>query len=80
MYHPLGGYLRDVLQLQRGAKNFRIMCPDELESHRLGAVLEVTDRQYVWPLPEGTEHRSREGRGMEVLSEHNCQDGCRAIS
>lgn len=69
----LGGYLREVLQLNRAAKNFRIMCPDELESNRLGAVLDVTDRQYVWPLPEGTEHTSREGRVMEVLNEHNCQ-------
>lgn len=69
----LGLYLRDVLRLNRAAKNFRIMCPDELESNRLGAVLEVTDRQYVWPVPDGTEHTSREGRVMEVLNEHNCQ-------
>jgi len=69
----LGHYLREVLELNRAAKNFRIMCPDELESNRLGAVLDVTDRQFVWPLPDGTEHTSREGRVMEVLNEHNCQ-------
>jgi len=69
----VGGFLRDVIRLNRAAKNFRIMCPDELESNRLGAVLDVTDRQYVWPLPDGTERTGREGRVMEVLSEHNCQ-------
>jgi xylulose-5-phosphate/fructose-6-phosphate phosphoketolase len=69
----LGQYLREVVQLNQETRNFRLVCPDELESNRIGAVLEVTDRQYVWPLPEGTEHTSREGRVLEVLSEHNCQ-------
>ena len=69
----LGNYLREVVRLNQEARNFRIVCPDELESNRLGAVLDVTDRQYVWPLPEGTEQTSRDGRVLEVLSEHNCQ-------
>ena len=55
------------------ARNFRIVCPDELESNKLGAVLEVTDRQYTWPLPPTTEHTGPDGRVLEVLSEHNCQ-------
>ncbi len=69
----LGKYLRDVVRLNREARNFRIVCPDELESNRVGAVLEVTDRQYVWPLPENSEHTGPDGRVLEVLSEHNCQ-------
>ena len=69
----VGNYLRDVVRLNQDARNFRIVCPDELESNRLGAVLDVTDRQYVWPLPDGTEQTSRDGRVLEVLSEHNCQ-------
>lgn len=69
----LGGYLREVVRLNQAARNFRIVCPDELESNRLGAVLEATDRQYVWPTPPGTEATSRDGRILEVLSEHNCQ-------
>ena len=69
----LGSYLRDLIVLNREARNFRIVCPDELESNRLGAVLDVTDRQYVWPLPKVAEHTSRDGRVLEVLSEHNCQ-------
>ncbi|HWQ95393.1 MAG TPA: phosphoketolase family protein [Gammaproteobacteria bacterium] len=69
----LGQYLRDVIKLNQTQRNFRIVCPDELESNKLGAVLEVTDRQYVWPLPEVAEHTARDGRVLEVLSEHNCQ-------
>lgn len=69
----LGKYLREVVRLNREARRFRIVSPDELESNRVGAVLEVTDRQYIWPLPEVTEHTSRDGRVLEVLSEHNCQ-------
>lgn len=69
----LGKYLREVVRLNQAARNFRIFCPDELESNRVDAVLEVTDRQYVWPLPPVAERTSRDGRVMEVLSEHNCQ-------
>ena len=69
----LGKYLRDTVRLNEASRNFRIVCPDELESNRVGAILEATDRQYVWPLPENCEHISRDGRALEVLSEHNCQ-------
>jgi xylulose-5-phosphate/fructose-6-phosphate phosphoketolase len=69
----LGVYLRDIIKLNAQARNFRIVCPDELESNRVDAVLEATDRQYVWPLPEVAEHTGGDGRVLEVLSEHNCQ-------
>ncbi len=69
----LGQYFRDVIRLNQAARNFRIVCPDELESNHLGAVLEATDRQYVWPVPEVTEHTGCDGRVLEVLSEHDCQ-------
>jgi xylulose-5-phosphate/fructose-6-phosphate phosphoketolase len=69
----LGAYLRRVLELSERERSFRIVCPDELESNRLGAVLEVTDRQYCWPIPEHSEHTSRDGRVLEMLSEHMCQ-------
>ncbi|MGE5176872.1 MAG: phosphoketolase [Hyphomicrobiales bacterium] len=69
----LGRLLAEVVQRNEPLRNFRIVCPDELESNRLGAVLEVTDRQYVWPLPPGTEKTSRDGRVLEMLSEHMCQ-------
>ena len=69
----LGAYLSDVTRRNDAARNFRIVCPDELESNRLGAVLEVTQRQYNWPLPHGTEKTGRDGRVLEMLSEHMCQ-------
>ncbi len=69
----LTGYLSDVLTDNERARNFRIVCPDELESNRLGGLLDVTRRQYDWPLPEGTEKTARDGRVLEVLSEHLCQ-------
>ncbi|MBI2191378.1 MAG: phosphoketolase family protein [Planctomycetes bacterium] len=69
----MGRYLREVICRNDQARNFRIFCPDELESNQLGEVLEVTARQYDWPLPPHAEHLRPEGRVLEVLSEHNCQ-------
>jgi xylulose-5-phosphate/fructose-6-phosphate phosphoketolase len=54
-------------------RDFRIVCPDELESNKLEAVLEATGRAWQWPAPAEAEHLTRDGRVMEVLSEHNCQ-------
>ena len=69
----LGAFLRDVVRDSEPHRNFRIVCPDELLSNRLGEVLDATTRQYVWPLPPGTEKTSRDGRVLEILSEHMCQ-------
>src|SRR3990170_3629183 len=72
----LGKYLRDLIRRNREERNFRIVCPDELESNRLEDVLSATRRQYVWPLPdvaEVVEHTGKDGLVLEVLSEHNCQ-------
>jgi xylulose-5-phosphate/fructose-6-phosphate phosphoketolase len=69
----LGGYLRDVMELSAEQRNFRVFGPDETESNRLGAVLDVTDRAWnadQWP---GEEHLAPGGRVVEVLSEHLCQ-------
>jgi xylulose-5-phosphate/fructose-6-phosphate phosphoketolase len=69
----MGAFLRDVLRLNSDTRNFRIVGPDETTSNRLGAVFEATDR--VWMediLPEDV-HLARDGRVVEVLSEHLCQ-------
>jgi len=68
----LGLMLRDLYSANEEASNFRLFCPDETNSNRLGAVFEVTDRCLMDARPED-EHFSPEGRAMEVLSEHNCQ-------
>ena len=69
----LGAYLKEVVTANERERNFRIVAPDELESNRLGDVLEVTRRQYAWPLPKGSEKTARDGRVLEILSEHMCQ-------
>jgi xylulose-5-phosphate/fructose-6-phosphate phosphoketolase len=69
----LGTYLRDVTRLNQETRNFRIVSPDELESNRLGAVLEVTQRVWNAEMRDVDQHMGRDGRVMEVLSEHLCQ-------
>jgi xylulose-5-phosphate/fructose-6-phosphate phosphoketolase len=69
----LGKFLRDVMRLNADAKNFRVFGPDETESNRLTAIYEATDKVFMEPFLSTDEHLSRDGRVMEVLSEHMCQ-------
>ncbi len=69
----LGRYLRDILKLNRTDANFRIFGPDETESNRLGAVFDATSRVWMQEIKPYDVHLSRDGRVMEVLSEHLCQ-------
>ncbi|MGC4028649.1 MAG: phosphoketolase family protein [Steroidobacteraceae bacterium] len=66
----LGLLLRDIYRAN--PHNFRLFCPDETNSNRLGAVFEVSDRCLVSDILPGDDHVSPEGRVMEVLSEHCC--------
>jgi len=69
----MGGFLRDTMRLNEGARNFRVVGPDETASNRLGALFEVTARAWMaQTLPEDT-HLAQDGRVMEILSEHTCQ-------
>jgi xylulose-5-phosphate/fructose-6-phosphate phosphoketolase len=69
----LGKFLRDVVKLNAQARNFRIMGPDETSSNRLDAVFEATDRVWIEEIEPYDVHLTRDGRVMEVLSEHLCQ-------
>src|SRR5205823_5381707 len=69
----LGAMLRDVFAKNQRQQNFRLFCPDELTSNRLGAVLESTERCWVEQRLAGDDHLAADGRVMEVLSEHNCE-------
>ena len=69
----MGAYLRDVFRLNAQARNFRVMGPDETASNRLDAVFEVTDRVWMEAIEPYDVHLARDGRVMEVLSEHLCQ-------
>ena len=66
-------WLRDVFVRNADAKNFRITCPDEARSNRLGPVFDVENRMTMDPVLETDDHETPDGRVMEVLSEHNCQ-------
>ncbi|MFB9312232.1 phosphoketolase [Nocardioides plantarum] len=66
----LGRMLRDVYV--DNPTSFRLFCPDETRSNRLGDVLDVSDRAFMEAVVDGDEQVSRDGRVMEVLSEHNC--------
>lgn len=67
----LGELMAEVYR--RNPHNFRLFCPDETNSNRLGAVFEVSDRAFMEPTHQPQDGKvSRHGRVMEVLSEHNC--------
>lgn len=66
----LGEIMRDAYE--DNPDNFRLFCPDETNSNRLGAVFEVSDRTFMERTDLIDEKLSRKGRVMEVLSEHNC--------
>jgi xylulose-5-phosphate/fructose-6-phosphate phosphoketolase len=69
----LGRLLRDVFVENRREANFRLMCPDETNSNRLGDVFGVENRCFVGPRLDIDDHVSADGRVMEVLSEHLCE-------
>ncbi|MFD0524352.1 phosphoketolase family protein [Paractinoplanes durhamensis] len=66
----LGELMRDIYL--RNPRSFRLFCPDETNSNRLGAVFEVSDRAFMERTIPGDVKLSADGRVMEVLSEHNC--------
>jgi xylulose-5-phosphate/fructose-6-phosphate phosphoketolase len=66
----LGELMRDIYV--RNPDRFRLFCPDETNSNRLGAVFEVSDRAFAERITSDDVSISRDGRVMEVLSEHNC--------
>jgi xylulose-5-phosphate/fructose-6-phosphate phosphoketolase len=67
----LGGFLRDVIE--RNPRNFRLFGPDETSSNRLADVFSVTQREWEAALLPTDEALGRDGRVLEVLSEHLCQ-------
>ncbi len=57
---------------ERNPDNFRLFCPDEANSNRVGAVFDVSDRAWMEGVTDDDVKLGRNGRVMEVLSEHNC--------
>jgi xylulose-5-phosphate/fructose-6-phosphate phosphoketolase len=71
--HVLGRFLRDVAKINEESRNFRIFGPDETLSNGLEAVFEVTSRQWEATTVKDDEFLARQGRVMEMLSEHQCE-------
>jgi xylulose-5-phosphate/fructose-6-phosphate phosphoketolase len=69
----LGKMLRDIYVRNAEEANFRLFCPDETNSNRLGNVFEVENRCFVGRTLDIDDHISPDGRVMEVLSEHLCE-------
>ena len=69
----VGTMLRNVFRASADAKNFRFFCPDETTSNRMEKIFEATGRAFLWPLLDTDEFMARDGRVLEVLSEHQCQ-------
>jgi xylulose-5-phosphate/fructose-6-phosphate phosphoketolase len=69
----LGKLLRDLFTRNAAQGNFRLFCPDETNSNRLGNVFEVENRCSVERILSTDDHISPGGRVMEVLSEHLCE-------
>ncbi|HVW25348.1 MAG TPA: phosphoketolase family protein [Polyangiaceae bacterium] len=67
----LGELMRDIYR--DNPTSFRLFCPDETNSNRLGAVFEAENRCLVERIIDIDDHVSHSGRVMEVLSEHNCE-------
>ncbi|GFM95440.1 hypothetical protein Sfulv_02510 [Streptomyces fulvorobeus] len=69
----LGGLLEDVMAATAGRRDFRVVGPDETASNRLGALYGTTGKAWQARVLPVDEHLARDGRVMEVLSEHLCQ-------
>ena len=68
-----GYYLKEVFELNKKTNNIRLMSPDETYSNRLDNVFDVTGRAWVWPHDDNDRDITRDGKVMEMLSEHNMQ-------
>lgn len=70
----LGKFLRGVVKMNQGPRNFRIFGPDETLSNLLGSVFEVTNRQWEGKQEKNDEFLAPDGRVLDsMLSEHQCE-------
>jgi xylulose-5-phosphate/fructose-6-phosphate phosphoketolase len=68
---PLGEFLRDVMR--NNPSSFRVFGPDETASNRLQAIYEASKKTWMaelLPVDSDGGELSRDGRVMEMLSEH----------
>ena len=69
----LGQLLEKVMADTAQRRDFRLVGPDETASNRLDAVYGATGKAWQEQTLPTDEHLARDGRVMEILSEHTCQ-------
>jgi xylulose-5-phosphate/fructose-6-phosphate phosphoketolase len=72
--YVLGGFLRDAMR--KNMTNFRVFGPDETASNKLQVIYEASGKTWMAKmLPEDADggDLSRDGRVMEILSEHTLE-------
>ncbi|MFB8106647.1 phosphoketolase [Streptomyces sp. NPDC056007] len=69
----LGGLLADIMAATAERRDFRVVGPDETASNRLQDLYRATGKAWQAKTLPTDEHLARDGRVMEVLSEHLCQ-------
>ena len=70
----LGRYVRDVFELNKENKNFRIFGPDETMSNRLNHSFEAEKRSWMGEIKQTDEFLAQDGRIMDgMLSENMCE-------
>ncbi|WP_432073001.1 phosphoketolase family protein [Streptomyces wuyuanensis] len=76
MHEPtrvLGQLLAQIMKDTGNRRDFRLVGPDETASNRLDAVFEASGKAWQAGFLPTDEHLARDGRVMEILSEHCCQ-------
>ncbi len=66
-------FLRDTLKVNEGTRNIRVFSPDETYSNKLDPIFEVTKRSFMLSRMEWDRDMGRDGRVIEMLSEHTLQ-------
>jgi xylulose-5-phosphate/fructose-6-phosphate phosphoketolase len=69
----LGAFIRDIILANKAQRNFRVFGPDETLSNNLNAIFEATDRQWEALTIETDQFLDKDGRVLEILSEHQCE-------
>ena len=62
----LGTFLRDVMKLSLGSRNFRLFGPDETASNRLDAVYEASGKEWMARIDDVDVDLSATGQVMEI--------------
>jgi xylulose-5-phosphate/fructose-6-phosphate phosphoketolase len=64
----LSDFIKDVIKFNK--TQFYVFSPDESESNRLEPLFDITNRKYIWPVKPHDLFIKKEGRILEILSEH----------